>query len=177
MSLRGRCALALLAGALLLESRVLASGQEHAAAITIAVVDSDAAIEGVAQFRAVKLRAQQLHEAYNKEFAEMQAELTKLKTSLSAARQSLTKDDYVGKLQELQEKTMAYQKQVQEHEGQVIGMLREARASALDAVNKAVTEIEKERNIAVVLSRSAVVGSLTIPDLTKDVLERINNAR
>ena len=152
----------------------VALAQEKSPAINIAVVDAqflmqnaDAAKNAGAQIE--KARA----ELQEKATAEEEA-LDKLSQSIAEQRPTLSAEVYEQLLRGLRQKVANHEIDMQERLDKLDAAYREAPRTIAAAIEQVVDEITKEQNYVVVLPRSIIIGTPAVPDITQEVLRRLN---
>lgn len=164
----GSLALAMLTGA------HVAFAQEKSRVTNIAVVDVQFVMENAAAAKNLRAQIEKIRANYQKEAKGSQDEVDKLRQSIVQERPKLSEDAYQQRMRELWRKGAKHQDDVQERQGKLDGALSEALRKIANAIEQVVDRIIKERKVAVVLPRSAFVGTPAVPDITQEVLKRLN---
>lgn len=164
----GILALAMVAGVQV----VLAQG--NSSAITIAVVDAQFILQNSDAGKSASSQIDKVRSDYQQKVKNEQEDINKLNQRIAAERSTLSQDEYQQRMQELQQKTTNYQRDVQDRQQKLNGALRDVSQKMSAAILQIVDEIKKERKLTLVLNRSAVVGTADVPDMTQEVLKRLN---
>lgn len=152
----------------------IAWAQSKPASINIAVVDTQFLMANAAAAKSASAQIEQMRTSYQSEIKGKEDDLDKSAQALAKDKATLAPDAYTQRVNDLQEKAATLQQDAQDHETQFDNALNAASAQIAVAVVRAVDEIKKEKKIALVLARSAIVGTVGVPDITQDVLARVN---
>jgi Skp family chaperone for outer membrane proteins len=155
------------------EGRVV-SAQEKSGAGNIALVDVQFLMENSAVSENIRVQINRIRADYQKEFKEKQEELTRLFQSVARERATLSQDAYQRRLGELQQRASNLEKEAQERQGKLDSAMAAASNKITSAIGQITGEIMKERKFALVLPRSISIGAPTVPDITQEVLKRLN---
>lgn len=164
----GLCWLALLAGVRIVPA------QEKSGAPNIAVVDVQFLLENSSASKDVRAQIEKIRANYQKEFKEKQEELTRLFQTIARERATLTQDAYQRRFGDLQHKASSFEKEAQERQSNLDSAMGAASNTITSAIGQIADEIMKERKFALVLPRSVTIGAPTVPDITQEVLKRLN---
>ena len=159
--------------AVIAEVRVV-SAQEKSGAPNIALVDVQFLMENSSVSENVRVQINRIRADYQKEFKEKQEELTRLFQSIARERATLPQDAYQRRLGELQQKASNLEKEAQERQGKLDSAMAAASNKITSAIGQIAGEIMKEKKFALVLPRSISIGAPTVPDITQEVLKRLN---
>jgi len=129
--------------------------------------ESDAGKGAIAAIN--KLRAD-----YQQTLKAEEQELRGAEQKLNSERAVITPDAYQQRQQALALKFQGYQRNLQQNQVRWDAASRLAAQKIDESIVKIVDAIEKERQIAMVFDRTAVVGTAAAPDITPDVLKRLN---
>jgi Skp family chaperone for outer membrane proteins len=173
-----KCKITALAAGLLLmvmtgEVRVV-SAQEKSGAGNIALVDVQFLMENSAVSENVRAQIDRIRVNYQKEFKDKQEELTRLFQGIARERATLSQDAYQRRLGELQQRASNLEKEAQERQSKLDSAMAAASNKITSAIGQIAGEIMKERKFALVLPRSISIGAPTVPDITQEVLKRLN---
>ena len=129
--------------------------------------DSDAGKGAIAAIN--KLRAD-----YQQTLNAEETELRTAEQKLNGERALLTPEAARQREQELALKAQGYQRNLQQNQVRWDAASRLAAQKIDDSIVKIVDAIEKERQIGMVFDRTAVIGTPSAPDITPEVLKRLN---
>lgn len=163
----------------LLALRIIATphvglAQEKTGVIKIAVVDVQFLMENSEAAKKTRVQIEQLQVGYRKEFEGKLEEATKAYQSLTQERPSLSGEAYQRRAEELRQKAANYQREAEERLSKLDLGLRGGLQKIAAAVEEIVNDITKERKISVVFPRSSIIGTPAVPDITQEVLRRLN---
>lgn len=161
--------------ALAMVARVhVALAQEKSSAINIAVVDVDFVLQNSDAAKNLGAQIEKIRANYQQEVKDKQDEVDKLSQSIAQEGPGLSEDAYQQRMRELRQKIANHQSDMQERESELDGAFRGASQKIAAAIEQVVDEITKEQNFVLVLPRSVIVGTPAVPDITQEVLERLN---
>jgi outer membrane protein len=150
------------------------SAQEKSGAANIALVDVQFLMEKSSVSENVRAHIDRIRANYQKEFKEKQEELTRLFQSIARERATLSQDAYQRRLGELQQRASNLEKEAQERQSKLDSAMAAASNKITSAIGQIVGEIMKDKKFALVLPRSISIGAPSIPDITQEVLKRLN---
>ncbi len=159
--------------AIIAEVRV-ASAQEKPGAANIALVDVQFLMENSSVSENVRAQIDRLRANYQKEFKEKQEELTRLFQSIARERATLPPDAYERRLGELQRRTSDLEKEAQVRQRKLDSIMAAASNKITSAIGQIAGQMMKEKKFALVLPRSISIGAPAVPDITQEVLKRLN---
>ncbi len=148
--------------------------QEKSGAANIALVDVQFLMENSSVSENVRAQIDRIRANYQKEFKEKQEELTRLFQNIARERATLPQDAYQRRLGELQQKASNLEKEAQERQGKLDSAMAAASNKITSAIGQIAGEIMKEKKFVLVLPRSISIGAPTVPDITQEVLRRLN---
>jgi Skp family chaperone for outer membrane proteins len=158
----------------LVAEMVATAAQEKSGNANIAVVDVQFLMENSTASKNIRAQIDQIRAKYQKEFKEKQEELTKLFQSIAGERSTLSPDAYQRRVGELQQKASNYENEAQERQSKLDSALGAASNRISSAIGKIAEEIMKEQKFVLVLPRSISIGAPAVPDITQEVLKRLN---
>lgn len=148
--------------------------QEKPGAMKIAVVDVQFLMENSEAAKKTRAQIEQLQVEYRKEFEGKLEEVTKAYQNLAQEHPSLSEEAYQRRAEELRQKAANYQREAEERLGKLDLGLRGGLQKIAAAVEGIVNDITKERKMSVVFPRSSIIGTPAVPDITQEVLRRLN---
>jgi outer membrane protein len=163
---------ALLAG--IIASVMLLSALPAAAQVNMAVVDPQFLVQTSEVGKSIRTQMDKLRANEERALKAEQENLTKLEQNLTQQRATLAADEYQKRLQEIRQKSAELQRDAQERENKLEVAYHNAGVKVENAIGQIVDEINKERNFTMTLRRFAVAGNTSVPDITQDVLKRLN---
>jgi len=164
----GLWALPLVAGA------KVAVAEQMPSAISIAVVDVQLLMQNSDAAKSIVAQIEKVRADYQRFIVAEQEDVQRLDQAITQQRTTLSPQAYQQRVQELRDKVAAYQRDAQDRQGKLDSSSRGAAQKIELLIVQIVDEIKKERNFTLVLSRSAVVDTTTFPDVTQEVLARLN---
>lgn len=150
------------------------AAQEKSGSANIAVVDVQFLMENSTASKNIRAQIDQIRAKYQKEFKEKQEDLTKLFQSIARERATLSQDAYQRRFSELQQKAANYENEARERQSKLDSALATASNKISSAIGQIANEIMKEKHFSLVLPRSISIGAPAVPDITQEVLKRLN---
>lgn len=150
----------------------LAQGKSPAA--NIAVVDVQVLMQNSEAAKKARAQIEKMQVTYGKEVAGKLDEVTKAYQSLTQERSRLSEEAYQKRAEELRQKAGNYQKEAEERLGKLDLALRGGLQKIGAAIEAIVNDMTKERKLSVVFPKSSIIGTPTVPDITQEVLKRLN---
>ncbi len=141
---------------------------------SIAIIDPQFLLYNSNAARNARVQTERIRTQYQQDFKGKQDELDRLYEKLASERGTLAPDVYQQRAQDLQQKAAVYQREAQERQVRLDGALNGASQKIAAAMSQVVDEIIKENKLTLVLPRSITVGTPGVPDITQDVLTRLN---
>ncbi len=151
-----------------------ASGQEKAGAASIAVADVQFLMENSSAAKSARAQIEMMQVTYGKEVGGKLEEATKAYQSLTQERSRLSEEAYQNRAVELRQKAANYQREAEERLGKLDLGLRGGLQKIAATIEGIVNDLTKERKLSVVFPRSSIIGTPTVPDITQEVLKRLN---
>ena len=152
----------------------VAFAQEKSKAINIAVADVQFLMENSSAAKTARAQIEKMQVTYRREIEGKLEEVTKAYQRLAQERSRLSEDAYQQRMQELRQKAANYQSEAQERLGKLDVGLRGGLQIIAASIEGIVSDIMKEKKFSVVLPRSSIIGTPAVPDITQDVLKRLN---
>jgi len=143
-------------------------------AAEIAIVDVGRLMQQAKAAQGVQLQIAKLRSDYQAELKPMQDDLNHRGQAIAQQRSGMSPDSYDRQLRELQERADQYQSEIRNREERLTAALSDATLKIASSIVEVVDEVKAERSYNVVLTRSSVIGTTTAPDLTDEVLNRLN---
>jgi Skp family chaperone for outer membrane proteins len=150
------------------------AAQEKAGAANIAVVDVQSLMQNSNAAKNARTQIDKMRTDYQKDFQGKQEEMNKLFRGMARERPMLSQEAYQQRMGELQQRAASYENEMQERQGKLDDALRGASQKIAAAMTQIVDEIIKEQKLTLVLPRSISIGTPTAPDITQEVLKRLN---
>jgi len=144
------------------------------AAMKTAVIDMQSLLRESDAGKAVIAQIRKLQTDYQQTVTSEQQDLQQSQQKLNDERASLAPDVYQQRMQELGQKLQGYQRSLQQHQIQWDTASRNAGQKINEVIVKIVNAIEKEQKLGMVFERAAVIGTTSAPDITPDVMKRLN---
>lgn len=152
----------------------VALAQEKSKTANIAVVDVQFLMENSSAAKNARAQIEKMQVTYRQEIEGKLESVTKAYQSLAQERSRLSEEAYQQRMQELRQKAANYQSEAQERLGKLDLGSRGGLQKIAAAIEGIVNDIIKEKKFSVVLPRSSIIGTPTVPDLTQEVLKRLN---
>jgi Skp family chaperone for outer membrane proteins len=152
----------------------VALAQEKSKTINIVVVDVQYLMENSSAAKTARAEIEKMQVTYRREIEGKLGDVTKAYQSLAQERSRLSEEAYQQRMQELRQKAANYQGEAQERLGKLDVGLRGGLQKIAAAVEGIVNDIMKEQKLSVVLPRSSIIGTPAVPDLTQEILKRLN---
>ncbi len=147
---------------------------EKSGAANIAVVDVQLLMQNSEAAKKARAEIEKARAELDEKAKREEAELGSLNQSIAKQRSTLSAQAYQQILRGVRQKEAAQEIDMQERRDKLDAAAREAQRIIAAAIEQAVNDITKERNYVVVLPRSVIVGTPAAPDITPEVLKRLN---
>ncbi len=148
--------------------------QPKSSAMNIAVVDVQFLMRNSDAAKNVRAQIEKLRADSQREFNRNQDDVDKLGQSIAQERPRLSEEAYQQRMRELRQRAANYQSDMQERQGKLDGAFHEASQKMAATIEQIVDEIIKEQKLVLVLPRSTIIGRPAVPDITQEVLKRLN---
>lgn len=152
----------------------VASAQEKPAAASIAVIDVQFLMQNLDAAKSARARIEKMRADYQAEVKAKHDELTRLGQTIMEERGKISAEAYQQRTRDLRQKVDESEREVQERQAKFTDALRGISQLIAAAIDATADEITKERRLTLVLLRSAVVGTPSVPDITPEILQRLN---
>jgi outer membrane protein len=150
-----------------------ASAQQKGSAL-IAIVDTRLILEKAVAAIGAREQLARLRTDFLQTLRAQQDEVNRLSQDIARERASLTQEAFQQRLRDVMQKRSDYQRDVQEQQAKLEAASRAASQKIEGVVGEIVDEFRKERQYTLVLVRSATIGTASHPDITQDVLGRLD---
>jgi len=140
----------------------------------IAVVDVNFLLENADSSRNLQEQIEKARATYWQEFQSKQDEIEKLGQSIERERPGLSEDAFQQRMRAFRQKIASNESDMQERQSKLEAAFLEAPGKITTTIEQLVDEVRKEQNYALILPRSIIVGTPQVPDITQDVLKRLN---
>ncbi|MCC7016270.1 MAG: OmpH family outer membrane protein [Rhodospirillales bacterium] len=152
----------------------VAWAQGNPPATNIAVVDMNFVLENSDPAKNLQAQIEKARGAYQQEVQSKQDEIEKLGQSIERERPGLSEDALQQRMRALRQKIANNESDMQERQSKLEAAFLGAPEKIIITIEQLVDEVRKERNYALVLPRSIIVGTPQVPDITQDVLKLLN---
>lgn len=159
-------------GAILVAATLLFGVPAHAA--EAALVDLQFVMQNAEASKHLRLQVEKMRVEHQLKAKAEQDEIEKLNQALAREREKIFDAEYWKRLRALRQRAANSQIDAQERQERLDAALAAASENIAAVIVQIVDELRKERNFAFVLSNTATVGKPTIPDITPEVLKRVN---
>lgn len=140
----------------------------------IAVVNVERVMQNAAAAKSARAQVAKMRASLQQEIKRRVGKITKSYKKLKKTRPKFSKDLYQELLGELRKEAVADQNMVQDRHRKLDGALSRASDKIAVAIEQVVSGIIKERKLALVLPRSGIIGRPGVPDITAEVLKRLD---
>jgi len=164
----------LLAAGLIGTMHYAAAQQKGAAPLSLAMVDAQQLVQNSEAAKSIRTQLEKVRTDYQAAVKTEQEDLQKLDQSVAAQRGTLSADDYQKKVQEVRQKAQDLQRDVQQRQAKLGTAERTALQKVETTITEIVNDLRKEKKYTMVMSRIAFIGTTDIPDVTQDVMKRLN---
>jgi outer membrane protein len=141
---------------------------------SIAVIDPQFLLWNSSAAKNARTQVERIRSDLQQQFKSRQDEMDKMYEALSNERAKLAPDAYQKRGQDLQQKASDYQREAQDRLVRLDGALNGVSQKIAAAMTDVVNEVMKEKSLSLVVPRSVVIGTPGVPDITQDVLARLN---
>ena len=153
---------------------LLAPVRQAAAQTSIAVVDTQLVVQTSEVGKSLRGQVDRQRGNDDRALKAEEDNLSKLEQTLTQQRATLAADDYQKRVQDIRKKNADLQREDQDRQARLEVGYRNAAVKIETMIEQVVAEIDKERNFAFALRRSALAGNASAPDITQEVLKRLN---
>jgi Skp family chaperone for outer membrane proteins len=151
-----------------------ASAQQKGAAPTIAIVDTKLILEKATAAKAAREQIEKFRAVFLQTVRQHQDEVNRLSQSIARERATLSQDEFQQRMRDVLQKKTDYQRELQGDQAKLDAASRAAAQKIEVVVGEIVDELKKEHKYALVVIRSAIIGTPSVPDITADVLGRLD---
>lgn len=141
---------------------------------SIAIIDTQLLLEKAEAAKNVRQQIEQLRAGIAASIQAEQQEIRQMNQSLVRDRATVGEEMFQQRMRELIQKNADYQRTVQERQQKLDAASRVAAQKIEAVVHEIVDEFKKERSYVLVVIRSATMGKPTVPDITQDVMGRLD---
>jgi Skp family chaperone for outer membrane proteins len=140
----------------------------------IALIDTQVLLEKAEAAKNARQQIEKLRAEIVQSVNEQQAELRQMNPTLAKDRTTLAEDVFQQRMRDIVQKNAEIQRSAQERQHKLDAASRAAAQKIEGVVGEIVDELKKEHKYTLVLVRSATMGKPTVPDITSDVLGRLD---
>jgi Skp family chaperone for outer membrane proteins len=151
-----------------------ASAQQKGSSSLIAIVDTKLILEKAKAAIGAREQLGRIRATLQTSAREHQDEVNRLGQELARDRAMLSQDAFQQRMRDVMQKRNDYQRQLQEQQEKLEAASRTAAQKIETVVGEIVDEFKKERQYGLVVLRSATMGTPSVPDITQDVLGRLD---
>lgn len=144
-------------------------------ATDIAVVDVQFLMSNSNAAKNARVQIERTRAEYQQEVKRRQEDLNRLYQSIARERPTLSEEAYQQRLAELRQKGTDHERDVDERESKLRDALRGVSEKIAATIVQIVNEIIKEKKLTLVLPRSTIIGTPAVPDITQEVLKRLDH--
>jgi Skp family chaperone for outer membrane proteins len=151
-----------------------ALAQQKAAALPIAIIDTQQLLEKAEAAKSARQQIEKLRVDMIQTVTAQQQELRQINQALSKERASLSEEVFQQRMRDVLQKNADFQRSNQEQQAKLNAASRSVSQKIEGVVHEIVDELKKEHNYAIVIVRGSTMGKPTVPDITDDVLGRLD---
>jgi outer membrane protein len=140
----------------------------------IAIIDTQLLLEKAEAAKNARQQIEKLRAEIVQSVNEQQQELRQMNQTLVKDRATLAEEVFQQRMREIVQKNAEMQRAAQEQQHKLDAASRAAAQKIEGVVSEIVDELKKEHKYALVVVRSATMGKPTVPDITSDVLGRLD---
>jgi outer membrane protein len=140
----------------------------------IAIVDTKVILEKAKAAIGARQQLDKIRASFQQSVRAHQDEVNRLGQDLARERAVLTQEAFQQRMNDVLQKRNDYQRQLQEQQEKLAAASRAAAQKIEGVVGEIVDEFKKERQYSLVVLRSATMGTPAVPDITQDVLGRLD---
>jgi len=148
--------------------------QEKPKGPSIAVVDAAFLLQNAKAAKNLRAQISKIRTDFQRDINTKQEELEKLSNDLARERPGISVRTYQLRLRELRLRDANHQSDAEESESMLDRAFRGASDKISEAIEQVVDQIVKERKFSLVLPRSSIIGTPAVPDITQEVLKRLD---
>ena len=145
-----------------------------AAQTNIAILDTQYVVQMSEVGKSLRAQAERQRGSDDRLVKSEEDNLVKLEQTLTQQRATISAEEYQKRVQELRKKNADVQRDDQDRQARLEVGYRNAALKIETTIEQIATEIDKERNFVMAIRRSAIAGNTTAPDITQEVLKRLN---
>jgi Skp family chaperone for outer membrane proteins len=140
----------------------------------IAIIDTQVLLEKAEAAKSARQQIDKMRADIMLTMGAEQQEIRQMGQALAKERAALGEEVFQQRMREVLQKNTEYQRSVQERQHKLDAASRAAAQKIEAVVHEIVDEFKKERNYTLVVVRSATMGKPTVPDITQDVMGRLD---
>ncbi|GEM_PF-1246064 len=157
------------------ESKAVASTENSGAMVSMAVVDVQALLNDSEAALSIKKQATDLRDAYQKEFEGLEKKLRDTEKDFVARKEKLSEEEIVKERQKFEKQLSDAQTQVKKRKKQLEDSIAVATGELRNQILEIVATLSAQRGYELVISRQDVVIVSKDIDITKEVLDTLND--
>lgn len=151
-----------------------ALAQPKAADSPIAIIDTQVLLEKAVAAKSARQQIEAMRVNMSQSVNAQQQDLRQQSQALAKDRATLGEDVFQQRMRDLLQKNADNQRSTQELQAKLEAASRAAAKKIEVVVSEIVDELKKEHRYSIVVLRSATMGTPTVPDITDDVLGRLD---
>jgi Skp family chaperone for outer membrane proteins len=151
-----------------------AAAAQQKADPSIAIIDTQVLLEKAEAAKNARQQIEVLRAQIVGSVQAEQQEIRQMNQALVRERTTLGEDVFQQRMRDLIQKNADYQRSLQDRQRKLDAASRFAAQKIEAVVHEIVDEFKKERSYALVVVRSATMGKPTLPDITQDVMGRLD---
>lgn len=151
-----------------------AMAQSKAAGSTVAIIDTQVLLEKAAAAKSARQQIDALRATMSQSVNAQQQDLRQQSQTLLQERATIGEDAFQQRMRDLMQKNTDSQRSTHELQAKLDAASRAAAKKIEGVVGEIVDELKKEHKYTLVVLRSATMGTPGVPDITEDVLGRLD---
>lgn len=151
-----------------------AIAQQLSSSQGIATIDTTVIMEKAVAAKDARAQIDKLRADLFRSVTAHQEEVNKLNQTISQERAGMTEEVFQQRMRDILQKNAENQRLVQERQAAIDAASRDAAKRIEISVGEIVDEFRKERSYGIVIVRSAIMGTTSAPDITEDVIGRLD---
>lgn len=151
------------------------AAQEQEAQLKIAIIDIDAIKRNAAVVKDIRSQIGTYRSAFQAEIQKEETELRNSNQVLARQRTILSPEAFAVERRKFEQRVVLVQRKVQQRKQELEKAQGTAMRTVLAALNEIITGIASERNLTLILRANQVILSAPSLNISKEVLERLDN--
>ena len=142
--------------------------------LNIATVNIQFLMENSDAAKDLRKQTDKIRAEYQREINNKQNEIDKISQGIEQQRPTISVEAYQRRMRELRRTIANHESDLQERQSELDAAFSGESQKIAVAIEQVVDEIRKEQNFVLVLPRSVIIGTTDVPEITQEVLKRLN---